>query len=94
MPILIFTLIAHVLFTVFNVYWIIPWSDNVVHACMGAGLVILFVKNIKWSKLMALVALLVLAVGWEYVEHIRDDAVSDIIYGMIGGIIAAIWIKK
>lgn len=94
MLILIITLIAHVLFTLFNVYWIIPWSDNVIHACMGAGLVIFFVRNMKWGNLVALLSLLVLAVGWEYVEHVRDDALSDIIYGMIGGIIATIWIKK
>jgi hydrogenase/urease accessory protein HupE len=94
MPIIIITLIAHLLFTALNVYWIIPWTDNIIHLCMGFGLVLLFIKNMKWGVIMSLFALAALAIGWEYVERIRDDAVSDIIYGMIGGIIGVLWIKK
>lgn len=94
MYILISTLIVHILFTFFNLYWIIPWADNAVHFFIGFGLVSVFIKNMRWGFIASLFVLIILAIGWEYLEKIREDAVSDILYGVIGGIIGVIWIKK
>ena len=104
MQILIITLIAHVLFTLADAYWLFPWLDMPVHFLMGSGLAILFTKNFKWGTSVSIIAIVLLAFGWEYAERIfgwsvalaesYQDAATDVAMGVIGGILGSVYNKQ
>jgi hypothetical protein len=104
MIILGITLIAHIVFIITNAYWLFNWLDMPVHFFMGAGLALAFVKQCGWSKSISIVLVLLLAIGWEFVErHLGfsqalvetlDDAITDVLFGIVGGIIGSTYAGK
>jgi hypothetical protein len=104
MPILILTLVAHVLFTMADAYWLFPWLDMPVHFLIGSGLAIVFTKNFKWSTSTSIIAVIALAFGWEHIERLfglaqalaesYHDAATDVAFGVMGGIIGSVLYSK
>jgi hypothetical protein len=104
MQILVTTLIAHIVFTLSDAYWLFSWLDMSVHLFVGMGIGIIFVKNFKWGSAVSIVAICLIAIGWEYAERIIGlaqaiaetyaDALSDVCFGIIGGIIGSNYAKR
>lgn len=104
MPVLIITLFAHLVFTLTDAYWLFSWLDMPVHFLVGAGLAIVFSKNLGWSPSISMIAVVLLSFGWEYVERVLgfaqaiaesyEDAATDIAFGVIGGIVGSVYRKK
>ncbi len=104
MFILIVTLIAHIMFTMSDAYWLFTWLDMPVHFFVGVGLALVFVRNFKLSTAVSIGIVICLALGWEYVERLLGisealaetfaDASTDVIMGVAGGIIGSIYARR
>lgn len=104
MFILIITLIAHLIFTLTDAYWLFTWLDMPVHFFIGVGLALIFTKNFKLNISISIVLVIFLALGWEYIERLLgfsaalaetfNDASTDVALGIVGGIIGGNYARK